>query len=283
LTIIAVKECQGKRGRGEAMYCNRSGTAIRLLILVAAAVLLILVVGCSGSDKTSSDESWDERENGYEEDWETSEEYTGGDLEAGAGAVHMCGRSVLGAWFEYWGWDWDYEEPVQLDGYSLYYHEMDVPPEIVYSAAEVADDLGSQGGGVMFFKLCFADFEGGDQSSAGDNLENNKSIIREVVENAVEDNGLILILGNALPVVREYFDRWMFWNQQEYNAFIAELSSEYGDQVLVLDLYGTLASPEGWLLPEYAVDPYDSHLNAAAYSALDPVLREVLDRLPASP
>ena len=265
------------------MNCNRSGLVTKLLIFTVVAVLMVLVVGCSGSDKTSVDEGWEDQGNGYEEDRETSGEYTGGELEAGAGAVHMCGRSVLGAWFEYWGWDWDYEEPVHLDGFSLYYHEMDVPPEIVYTAAEVADNLGSQGGGVMFFKLCFADFEGGDQSTAGDNLENNKGIIRDVVEAAVEENGLVLILGNALPVVREYFDRWMFWNQQEYNAFIEELSREYGGQVLVLDLYGTLASPEGWLRPEYAVDPYDSHLNEAAYSALDPVLKGVLDRLPASP
>jgi hypothetical protein len=265
------------------MDCNRSGYVIKLLIFAVTAVLLVLVVGCTSSDKTTSEQSWDDQENGYEEDQETSQQYTGGELEAGAGAVHMCGRSVLGEWFEYWGWDWDYEDPVRFDGYSLYYHEVDVPPEIVYSAAEVADNLGNQGGGVMFFKLCFDDFEGGDQSSAGDNLENNKRMIREVVTSAVEDNGLTLILGNALPKVREYFDRWMLWNQQEYNAFIDELSREYGDQVLVLDLYGTLASTEGWLRPEYAIDPYDSHLNEAAYSALDPVLSDVLDRLPASP
>lgn len=265
------------------MDCNRSGYGIKLLIFTMTIVLLALVAGCNGSDSHTSDRSWDDRSNGYEEDQETPDSYTGGELEAGAGTVHMCGRSVLGAWFEYGDWDWDYEDPVRFDGHSLYYHEMDVPPEIVYSASEVADNLGNQGGGVMFFKLCFADFEGGDQSSAGDNLENNKRIIRQVVESAVKDNGLTLIIGNALPVVGEYFDRWMLWNQQEYNAYIDELSREYGDQVLVLDLYGTLASSEGWLLPEYAVDPYDSHLNDAAYSALDPVLRDVLDKLPGSP
>jgi len=264
--------------------CRRaSGYWIKLSIFAVTAVLLFMVIGCGGSETGTDDEGRYERGNEYEEDQETQERQGGGDLEAGARAVHMCGRSVLGGWFEHWGWDWDYENPVRLDGYSLYYHEMDVPPEIIYSAAEVADGLGRQGGGVMFFKLCFDDFEGGDQSSAGDNLENNKEIIREVVRAAVEDNGLTLILGNALPVVREYFDRWMLWNQQEYNAFIAGLSREYGDRVLVLDLYGTLASPEGWLRPEYAADPYDSHLNAAAYSALDPVLRDALDRLPVSP
>lgn len=83
------------------------------------------------------------------------------------------------------------------------------------------------------------------------------------------------ILGNALPTVREYSDAWLTWNHREYNRFLEGLAATHPGRVVVLDLYGTLASPGGWLRPEYALDPRDSHVNDAAYAALDPVLAQV--------
>ena len=47
-------------------------------------------------------------------------------------------------------------------------------------------------------------------------------------------------------------------------------------RTLVLDLYGVLAASGGWLRPEYTDDPYDSHLNADAYRALDGELSKAL-------
>jgi hypothetical protein len=169
-----------------------------------------------------------------------------------------------------------------MDGYNLTYREMDVPPGIVDTAREAAREAAGGGGRVMFFKLCFDDFEGGDEDAARENLENNIGMIGEVAEAAVDEEGLILILGNALPKVREYTDEWLVWNQREYNQLLEELADTYGGKVVILDLYGTLSTSGGWLDPGYAADPYDSHLNDAAYEALDVVLSDILEGLPAS-
>ncbi len=47
--------------------------------------------------------------------------------------VLMMGRSVMGGWFEHWGYDWN--EPVTRDGYLLYYREVATPPDIGTDAA----------------------------------------------------------------------------------------------------------------------------------------------------
>lgn len=248
----------------------------------AAAVVFTLVVvvtaacpGCGGEGETlPREQPYGGWEGPAETPREESTEGGGADLH-GAETLHMCGRSVLGGWFEHWGWDYDPENPVRFGPRYLVYHEMYVPPEIVDSARDAASEA-AEGGGAMFFKLCFDDFAGGDEYSAHENLDANQEIIREVVEDAVEDKGLTLILGNALPKVREYTDEWLVWNHREYNRFLQELAGGYDGSVIILDLYGTLAAPGGWLRPEYADGPYDPHLNAAAYGALDEELRRVL-------
>lgn len=249
----------------------------------ALALALALVAGCGGgpSGQGGSGNGGEAAGRAGEGDAGSSTATADGGRSAfGGGVIHMCGRSVLGGWFEHWGWDYDPENPVPFGGYGLVYHEMDTPPGIVDTAVEAAREIADAGGGVMFFKLCFADFVGGDEESARDNLEANEEMVREVVEAAVGEEGLTLILGNALPMVREYSDEWLAWNHREYNRFLEELAKDSGGRVLVLDLYGTLAAPDGSLRPEYAVDPYDSHLNEAAYDALDGVLRDLLAQLP---
>jgi hypothetical protein len=259
------------------------GRLLRWLMTVFVASLLFALAfsytGCGSGSGSSQIEDRADEENGLSYDMEEDVQEDGDTVPAGVGVVHMCGRSVLGGWFEHWGWDYDPENPARLGDYYLVYHEMDVPPDIVYTAREAAGETAAAGDKVMFFKLCFADFEGGDEYSARANLEANEEIVREVAEVAVEEEGLVLILGNALPIVREYSDEWLVWNQREYNAFLEDLAAGYGGRVIVLDLYGTLAAPGGWLRPEYAADPYDSHLNDAAYDALDPVLENILKRL----
>jgi sugar phosphate isomerase/epimerase len=207
----------------------------------------------------------------------TAEEGTGASTRD-VSTLHMCGRSVLAGWFEHWGWDYDPAHPVHFAGFELVYHEMDTPPGILDTAREAIREVSREGGGALFFKLCFADFAGGDEDTARSNLEDNKRIVRAVADAALGE-GLLLILGNALPMVREYTDEWLTWSHREYNRFLAELAAAHPGRIAILDLYGTLAAPGGWLRPEYALDPYDSHLNDAAYAALDPVLARVLDAL----
>ncbi|RJP34511.1 MAG: SGNH/GDSL hydrolase family protein [Actinobacteria bacterium] len=248
---------------------------------MAAMLLLVSVVagaclGCGGDKGSSLGE--DPSADGVRFPATGEGESAGGGEPAvrGADVVHMCGRSVLGGWFEHWGYDYDPEDPVRFGSYSLVYDEMDVPPGIVDTAVDVAREAAENRDGMMFFKLCFADFEGGDEYSAGENLEYNEGMVGDIVEAAVEEEGLVLIIGNALPMVREYTDEWLVWNHREYNRFLEELANAYGGRVIVLDLYGTLAAPGGWLRPEYAADAYDSHLNDAAYDALDAKLAEIL-------
>jgi hypothetical protein len=192
-------------------------------------------------------------------------------------SVQMCGRSVMGGWFSHWGWDWDPEDPVSLAGRDLYYREMDSPPEIVDSARRVIRQAGPDG--VVFFKLCFADFAGGDRETAEQNLEDNKDIVDAVVKASQGQPGQVLLLGNALPVVKNDCDRWMVENQRAYNDYLKSLESMSSIRIVVVDLYGALSTTDGCLNPAYASDPYDSHPNEAGYDALDPVLRSALESL----
>jgi hypothetical protein len=183
----------------------------------------------------------------------------------------------MAGWFEHWGWDGDPAVPAAFAGWELCYHEMESPPRITADARRVISAAGE--GGVVFFKLCFADFEGGDEETARANLERNRKIVDEVVDYSRQFPGQVLLLGNALPVVKEYCDRWMVWNQQSYNRHLEELAAS-GPRTVVVDLYGALAAADGSLQPRYAPDRYDSHPNAAGYAALDGALRSALQKLP---
>ncbi len=257
---------------------NASKRAVRTWAAFLASALLLLCLGCGGGvprgEKASEEESG--RKGGAVEEGDKDVPRAGA---RDGRTVHMCGRSVLAGWFEHWGWGYDPAEALGFRGYSMIYHEMESPPGIADTARAVIEDVAACGGGTVFFKLCFADFEGGDGESAAANLERNEGIVREVVDAAVREGNIALILGNALPLVREYCDRWLVENQREYNAFLEGLAGLYPGRVTVLDLYGALADPGGWLRPEYAADPYDSHLNGSAYQALDPLLEEALSSL----
>jgi len=255
--------------------------------MIMAAVLVMatmtaLCVGCGGAEESSGAKDSRDGDNGSLPWSDEDDTGRGASVPAGADTIYMCGRSVLGEWFDHWGWDYDPEDLVSMNSYYLVYREMDVPPGIVDTAREAAREAAENGSRIMFFKFCFDDFEGGDEYTAQENLGNNIGLITEVFEAAVEEEGLILILGNALPKVREYSDEWLVWNQRQYNGLLEELADRYEGKVVILDLYGTLSTSGGWLDPAYAADPYDSHLNDAAYEALDAVLADVLSGLPAS-
>ena len=186
------------------------------------------------------------------------------DTSGSAPTVTMNGRSVMEGWMESWEYDW--EGPVVKDGYLLDYKALsDDLSQIADSFRENVEGLPE--GSVTFFKFCFADFY-------GDNLSELEGIIDEVIGIARE-NGLRLILGNALPVRKADAPSGIVSEYQGYNSYLLEKSSE--DSVWVYDFYGVLAGPDGYLKPEYDVG--DSHLNAAAYSALDKTFFPLLDSI----
>jgi len=260
---------------GDAMSIK----GLRWAVIALVALMAVVAVACLGCGGDEGSTPWGELQADEEDFYDAGEDggvENGVTVVGGEDVVYMCGRSVLGGWFEHWGWDYDYENPVRFGSYDLVYEEMDVPPGIVDTAIDVARAAAESGGATVFFKFCFEDFAGGDEYEARENLEDNIRMVNEVVESVVEEGGLTLIIGNALPMVQEYTDEWLVWNHREYNRFLEELAAASGGRVVVLDLYGTLSTSGGWLRPEYAADEYDSHLNDAAYDALDVKLAEIL-------
>lgn len=252
------------------MKARGSRGAIRTCTAFLALFLAFSIPGC-GRVETGLNGRPQETKEAPSDQQEPVEE-TAVPEENGA-LVHMCGRSVLGAWFEHWGGSPDPAIPALFRGYALLYHEMESPPRITGSALGVIEGAGR--GDLLFFKLCFEDFEGGEEATARSNLERNQRIIETVV-GAASRKGLPVLLGNALPMVAEYTEYWLVWNHRQYNRFLERLASEHPGRVSVVDLYGVLASPDGSLRAEYALQPQDSHLNDAAYDALDGVLEGAL-------
>ncbi len=251
----------------------------RTLMAVVLLLAAVVAAACSGCGGDSDPAAWEEpaADAGVHHEDRDRDSAEGADTVGnGEGVVHMCGRSVLGGWFEHWGWEYDPDDPVRFGSYHLVYHEMEGPPGIVETAIDAAREAADAGSGSVFFKFCFEDFAGGDENEARENLEDNKHMIVDIVEAVVEEEGLTLIVGNALPMVREYTEEWLVWNHREYNLFLDGLADSYGGRVIVLDMYGALSTPDGWLRPEYAADEYDSHLSEAAYDVLDLELADIL-------
>jgi len=222
---------------------------------VAVSLVLITTLTCCGCGSTRPDSG--------EEYVPVESDSTAEPDTAAAGVVTMNGRSVMGMWFEHWGYDW--EGPVREGGYALDYRELD--GDLSNIASSFGDNVsGLAPGSVVFFKLCFADFY-------GDNLEQLEGIIDEVIETARE-KGLRLIIGNALPMRGEGAPGGVVSEYAAYNAF---LEGKKGDGVRVYDFYGVLADEDGYLKPEY--DTGDSHLNENAYSDLDETFFELLDQV----
>lgn len=156
-------------------------------------------------------------------------------------------------------------------GYDLIYSEIGIPPEVASSAADRINLYGDRAD-TVFFKLCFADFE---SDPYGDNLARNKAYVQDVYEAAVTEGGKKLIVGNALPMVAEYTDADLVANHRAYNRWLDDFASTR-DDIQVLDLYGTVSDSDGNLRSDYAEDPYDSHLNDAAYSVITPEFIELV-------
>lgn len=226
------------------------------ILVVVVAISTLFLTGCKQQAEEETQEST------------TSEQTdTGKEESAGTkGKVLMLGRSVLGGWFEHWGYD--YEGPVEREGYTLDYGELEVPPAIVSSAKDLVDENADQGT-IVFFKLCFDDFESGSKDEMKSNLAKNKKYVQQVYDYVVKDKGLKLIIGNSLPRVKAYTDKDLVWNHRQFNKWLNQFSEDHPDEVYIFDQYSVLSDSSGNLKKEYAVDSEDSHLNGRAYSALD--------------
>jgi hypothetical protein len=186
-----------------------------------------------------------------------------GDTSSHMVLVDMLGRSVTGGWFSYWG-----GSPYAHGRFYLDYHEVQPPPDIVASVQAFADSLTLCDNPVVFFKLCFVDFAGGDSLSAQASLDTNLAYVGRVYDAVVTGRNLNLIIGNALPQVASATDPWLVWNHREYNRQLEDFAATR-QKVAVFDMYSVLADSAGNLMAGYATSADDSHPNGAGYAALD--------------
>jgi hypothetical protein len=224
-----------------------------VLFLVLVVSLSLAAVGC-GKKEEKTEETGEKTTVEQEQKEEATETSTGK-------AVLMNGRSVMEGWMKHWGYN--YEGPVREHGYSLDYKELNAED----MAGSFKENIsGLPPGSVVFFKFCFADFD-------GENLGDLESTVDGGIDIAKE-RGLKLIIGNALPMNEEGGSRELVNEYKKYNAFLEKKAAENPD-VWVYDFYSALAGPDGLLKPEY--DTGDSHPNDDAYTELDVTFFPLLD------
>jgi hypothetical protein len=195
--------------------------------------------------------------------------------------VWMFGRSVLESWFYHWGWSGDAGRPVARRRFTLYHRYLESP--VGTGAQTVADfrqqvaELNPADSPVVFVKLCFVDFEGGDSATAAENLARNTGLMAQFAACVLDTFGYRLILGNALPKTASEHDQWLGWNHARYNASLDSLAAARPGRAFVLDLYRSLAQ-SGRLRSDYATGTGDAHPNSLAYDELDLWLDDLLER-----
>lgn len=177
--------------------------------------------------------------------------------------VYMLGRSVMAGWFTHWG-----GSPYAHGRFTVYYHPVQAPPDIVTSVRAIIDSLALCDEPILFFKLSFEDFVGGDSATAQQNLDRNVGYVDSVYSAAI-GRGLKMIAGNALPQVASATDPWLVWNHRQYNLRLLDLATQHPSTLQVFDLYSVLSDSAGNLNPAYATSDSDSHPNSAGYTALD--------------
>ena len=184
----------------------------------------------------------------------------------------VLGRSVMTGGLARWGGD--PSTLAEWRGYTITMREIEGPPGIADSAASAIAE--APAGSVVLFKFCFVDFNGGDYE---DELDTYLDDAAEVAD-AAEARGVSLILGTALPKVSGETTPELAAEHREFARRIEELAADRradGQDVVVLDLNEVLADEDGALRDSYAVSADDSHLNEAAYVALDEALLPLLD------
>lgn len=185
----------------------------------------------------------------------------------------VLGRSVMTGWMAHWGGD--AQTSASWEGHAITFREIEGPPGIGASAASAIGE--APAGSLALFKFCFVDFNGGEYAEELDAYESE--LVR--VADAADAEGVRLILGTALPKVRSETTPELVAEHQAFGAMVEALAAdrrEAGQDVVVLDLNDVLADDDGALEARYALARDDSHLNEAAYRALDEALLPLLAR-----
>lgn len=190
-------------------------------------------------------------------------------LEGGNLTLLMLGRSVTENWAGFMGLESDgtgYSG--DYGGLHIITRHIDTPPDLPDSVDTYMEEAGGAAD-VVFFKLCFEDFS----TEAGENIERNEGYVQRAYEAVVVRHHKGLIIGNALPMVQTQTTPGLVQNHREYDAWLEEFARSHAG-VCVLDLHGALATAAGYLNPDYASAPDDSHPNERGYEVITPLLLE---------
>ncbi len=240
------------------MAIKREGRKMKVYVSIVMIIGLLLV-GCSAGALTGVVNQASEQESPTEE----------AALSVSvSGDVLMLGRSVMAGWFMYWGGQGETGDTYKRDGFTLRYGHMETPPNIVNSAKSLISQFHVGPGWIVFFKFCFEDFAAGSPEEVAQTNARNERYVEEVYNEVCKNKGAKLIIGNALPQVKEYTTKFLIQGHKEYNAWLLEFAKAHPGEVFIFDMYSILTTEEGYLKPEYAASPTDSHLNNNAYKAL---------------
>jgi hypothetical protein len=234
----------------------RKAVSLRFSISIALFLVTLVLAGCNSESNPTGPEGTD----------------TGLHV-----STLMCGRSVMQGWFDHWGSDGS--KAVTYGSFLLYYGALWSPPDIIDSVQWQLNNVVTGNDWILFFKLCFVDFNGSSQAGAAENYDRNIGYLNSVYDLVVTQRGLKVIFGTALPKVSAYTTDELVWNHSLYNAWIKSFAASHPGEVYVFDMYEVLADSDGSLRTDYAVSPTDSHLNASAYAALDSAFFAMLDQL----
>jgi hypothetical protein len=185
--------------------------------------------------------------------------------------VLMFGRSVMGGWFDHWGWDG--QDALLRSGYAFYYGELDSPPEIANTAVTYLENVPPTT--IVFFKLCFVDFWARSADQVQPNVQENLGYVEAVVDAAVA-RGTPLVLATALPDTQSNTTAALVEAHREFNEGVRLIADERPG-VYVFDMHDVLTNQQGALYKGFAVLPSDAHLTDVAYSELDDALFDFLD------
>lgn len=206
-------------------------------------------------------------------------------------SVAMAGRSVTQQWFKrrrlpsvlnnisIWReWPIPYNKHQEGD---VYYERIAIPSpqknrkkqDYLYGQETyktLKEVIKSSKFDALFYKFCFVDFGDNsikDQESEEQRFLNMTDLVRKI-HTLTKMKNMKMILGNALPTLTpgEYGQELRL----RYNHWAKDYTNKNEDMIL-MDLYGTLSDKNGQLNKKYSLDlsDMDSHLNQDAYTLLE--------------